>query len=428
MVRITKRFVDRLKPSDQHRDVFYWDDDRKGFGLRCKASGVASYLIQYRNKAGATRRFAFARVGTITPEQARAKATRELAAVADGKDPSAERKKARGAKTFSDLVVSYQSSDGWLRKSLSGRTVDEGRIKRHLLPLLGKRPLEEITRREMQKVFRDIRDGRTATDQPSGKKRGRIRVTGGEGTARRTMGLASAIFSFATKEELIGSNPCQGVVKGRDGTRDTILENAEAYVRLFRALDDPMVPKGAADALRLIALTGARRGEIVGLVWKSVDLRNSRLVLQKHQHKAGHVTGKDKTIMLPSMAQELLAALKAGEPDELVIQSSKKGAKIDLKKIWTKVRASAGLPPDLTIHGLRHTIASHLAMGGASGPQIQAAMGHANIKTSSRYIHFSANRRNELAERAASLATAGLAASRGEPQGVVVRKRFGGDD
>ena len=138
------------------------------------------------------------------------------------------------------------------------------------------------------------------------------------------------------------------------------------------------------------------------------------------------MTGKPKILALPSKAQEILAALPPGKPDELVIRSAKDGSQIDLKKIWVRVRANAGLPTDLTIHGLRHAIASHLAMAGASAPEIQAAMGHANIKTSVRYIHFAEGRKNELAERAASVAAAGLAASRGTQPGEVVKGAFRG--
>jgi integrase len=420
MAKITKRFVDSLKRPTSSRDVFHWDDALKGFGIRIKASGTASYLVQYRTRSGATRRLTIGKVGVETPDEARNSAKQALDLVENGEDPSADRKAQREAKTFDDLVDVYMESDAWKKRTPSAMLIDQGRIDRHLRPLLGKRTVAEISRRDMEKVFRDIRDGRTAMDAPSGKKHGRIRVTGGEGTARRTLGLASAVFSFAVKEELILANPCHGIEKGRDGMRDAIVEDAEAYSRLFKALDDPAISQPAADAIRLIALTGARRGEITGLRWANVDLANGRLVFQPTQHKTGRATGKPKVIPLPTKAQEILAALPAGKADEFVIRSAKIGAQIDLKKVWTRVRASAGLPADLTIHGLRHAIASHLAMAGASAPTIQAAMGHANIKMSVRYVHFAEGRKNELAERAASVATAGLAAPRREKSAEVI--------
>ena len=369
MAKITKRFVDSLKRPTGSSDVFHWDDALKGFGIRLKPSGVASYLVQYRTRSGATRRLTLGKVGVKTPDEARTSAKQALDLVENGADPSTERKAQRHAKTFNDLVEAYFQSDAWTRKSPSARLIDQGRIDRHLRPLLGKRPVAEISRRDMEKVFRDIRDGRTAMDAPSGKKHGRIRVTGGEGTARRTLGLAGALFTFAVKEELTPANPCHGIEKGRDGIREAIVEDAAAYGRLFSALDDPAISRPAADAIRLIALTGARRGEITGLRWGNVDLGNGRLVFQPAQHKTGRATGKPKFIALPSKAQEILAALPQGKPDELVIRSAKNGSPIDLKKVWARVRANAGLPTDLTIHGLRHAIASHLAMARCLGPR-----------------------------------------------------------
>ena len=58
MSKLTKRVVDALRP-DPKRDVFKWDAGDgalKGFGVRVKPSGVASYFVQYRNKEGRTRR------------------------------------------------------------------------------------------------------------------------------------------------------------------------------------------------------------------------------------------------------------------------------------------------------------------------------------------------------------------------------------
>jgi site-specific recombinase XerD len=74
------------------------------------------------------------------------------------------------------------------------------------------------------------------------------------------------------------------------------------------------------------------------------------------------------------------------------------------------VRIEANLPPTLGLHGLRHSVASHLTMGGAQAAQIMTAMGHRQLSTVLRYIHFAENARQTLAERAAAVALAGMAA------------------
>jgi integrase len=152
--------------------------------------------------------------------------------------------------------------------------------------------------------------------------------------------------------------------------------------------------EASRDALRLIALTGTRRGEIVGLRGRHLELARHRIVLAPREHKAGRRTGLPKVISLPVAAVAILVPLAEGiAPDELVIKSTKPGSPISLRKPWVKVRNRAGLAASLTMHGLRHSIGSHLAMDGASGPQIQAALGHANIASTVRYIHFAEARK-----------------------------------
>jgi integrase len=422
-IKLTKRFVDRVRSRPVDREKVHWDAELVRFGLRQKSRrpdgspGALSYVIQYRNREAISRRLTIGSANAITPDQARRMARSVLARVDDPRerhDPAAEKREARETITFRELVDAYLISDAWLTKAASTRAVESGLIARHLVPLLGKRLAREIARRDAEKTFRDIRDGRTAVDRPSGKLRGRVRVTGGVGTARRTLQLASTIFAFAVEQGIIASNPCFGLKLGSSGTRDTIIEDEGGYAALFRALAEleaeRVITKPAANALRLIALTGARRGEILNLRGRHLDLPRQRIVLAAHEHKAGRRTGRPKVIVLPTAAIAILEAIVAGgiEPNEFAIKSARLGAPISLKKPWAKVRECANLPPALTMHGLRHSIGSHLAMDGASGPQIQAALGHATIATSVRYIHFAEARKNALAERAAAVAVAGL--------------------
>ena len=72
------------------------------------------------------------------------------------------------------------------------------------------------------------------------------------------------------------------------------------------------------------------------------------------------------------------------------------------------------------MHGLRHSLASHMAMGGAQAAEIMTALGHSQLSTAQRYVHWAQDTRQAVAERAASVALAGLAASRGEAAADVV--------
>jgi len=350
-IKLTKRNIDRLRacpPMD--KDRFLWDTELSRFGLRQKRQrpggipGALSYVIQYRNREGISRRYTIGKASAITPEEARKIGRGLIARIDDPReryDPAADKAETRTAETFRELTDAYQTSDGWLSKAQSTREVEAGLIVNHLLPLLGKRRAREITRKDMEQAFRDIRDGKTVADRPSGKPRGRIRVRGGIGIARRTLQLASPVFGYGVQEGMISTNPCVGLKLGSSGTRDVIVEDEAEYTALFQAIaaleTERAITKAAADALRLIALTGARRGEIVKLRGRHLELARRRIVFAPHEHKTGRRTGRPKMIALPRAALAILAPLVEGiEPDEMVIKSAKRGASISLKKSWAE--------------------------------------------------------------------------------------------
>src|SRR5215475_5279114 len=106
MPKLTKRVVDTLS-ADPVREYFVWDDELKGFGVRVKPSGVVSFLIQYRNAGGRSRKYTLGQYGRITPEEARQLARQQLAGVARGEDPAKERSDTRAAPTMADLAADY---------------------------------------------------------------------------------------------------------------------------------------------------------------------------------------------------------------------------------------------------------------------------------------------------------------------------------
>ena len=424
MPKIAKRVVDAATPGVKR--YILWDTEFKGFGLLVMPSGIKSYFYQYRTREGRQRRATIGKHGEWTPTEARKKAEDCRRMVRDGHDPLADKRALKEAPTVGEILDAYLESESFKDKAPSTQSVDRGRIERHLRPLLGRKHAHTLSQEDVKRTLNAIGEGKTAKDVKTGK-RGRARVTGGAGTARMSIELLRAIFNWAK----VHPNPCDGIKTGTRGTRETILEDAAAYGRLFATLErmerEWRIRGPVADAIRLIALTGCRRGEAVGLRWQHVDLKQSRIVLPPQSHKTGRKTGKPREIVLPEVAKDIIARQPEASPDDFVFAPTRGNGAIALSKAWRKVRAEADLPPKLGLHGLRHSIASHLAMGGAQAPEIMMAMGHRQLSTAQRYIHFAETSRQLLAERAASVALEGMASvtlhSPSEPSAKKVLKR-----
>src|SRR5689334_3378108 len=105
VARITKRLVDSLEATN--KDLFVWDEDLQGFGLRVWPSGRKSYVVQYRlpglGRRSTARRISLGEHGALTPDQARQLTKRELGKVAQGENPAEDRVRRRAGETVSEL-------------------------------------------------------------------------------------------------------------------------------------------------------------------------------------------------------------------------------------------------------------------------------------------------------------------------------------
>jgi integrase len=412
-MRISKRVVDAAKPGN--KPVFVWDGTLPGFGLLTLPTGTKSFVFQYRTPQGRTRRATVGKVGTLAPDQARDLAERMARRVKEGGDPLDDKRDSRNALTVSALLDLYTASAKYAEKAETTQKTGKGQIERHLKPLLGWRYVEGLGHDDIRRTFAAIRDGKTARVVKTGP-RGLARVTGGEGAARYACRLLRAAFNWAKDEKLTTNDPTSGVDFGQDNEREVVLEAAE-YTRLFAALAtleaDLRLRPAVADAIRVIALTGARLGEIRGLRWQNVDLKQGRIVWPTKRHKTGHKTGKPRIISLPTAAQEIIARQPQGEANEYVFKPTKGQGPIAVGKPWKRIRAESGLARHVGNHGLRHSLATMLAVDGAQAAQLMTSLGHRQMSTTTRYLHFADKARAELAERAAAPALAGIAANKG---------------
>jgi integrase len=384
-MRLNGRNALSLHP-DPSGDIYAWDDDLPGFGLRIKPSGVRSFMVQYRNSSGISRRITIGRFGIVTTEEARALAKGVLADVIKGGDPAAKRLDDRRAISVRELCDAYLAAaekgvilgKGGRPKKASTLYVDRGRIKRHILPLLGNRAVKDLTTPDIVRFMRSVAAGNTAANIKTGF-RGRSIVTGGRGTAARTVGLLGGILSFAVSEGLIAVNPARAINRPADQRREVRLSLTE-FAQLGKALTIAQA-KGenpsAILAIKLLALTGCRRGEVERLTWSELDLPGHCLRL---------ANSKEGRSVRPigQVAIDLLAGSK--REGKFVLPGRGGWFFTGLPKAWRRIVKEAGLD-HLTPHGLRHAYASTAADLGYAEPTIAALLGHATHTMTSRYIH-----------------------------------------
>ena len=355
--------------------------------MRIKPTGVRSFIVQYRNSSRVSRRITLGKVGVLTVEEARTLAKRALADVIKGGDPAEKRSEERKAMTVRQLCHAYvEASDKGLimgkrgqPKKPSTRYVDQGRITRHILPLLGNRLVRDLTTPDIARFMRSVAAGKTADDIKT-CLRGRAIVRGGRGTAARTVGLLGGILSFAVSEGVISVNPARGIKRPADERREVRLSTDE-YKLLGQVLSDAETRgenPAAILAIKLLALTGCRRGEIERLRWSELDLTGRCLRLANSK--------EGRSIRpLGRAAIELISGLRK-EGEFVLSERSISRPFSGLPKAWRRIMAETQLA-NLTPHGLRHAYASVASDLGYAEPTIAALLGHATRTMTGRYIH-----------------------------------------
>src|SRR4051794_16818825 len=186
--RIGLRDVRALGPGAE-----IWDATVPGFGARRQRSEVVSYVLMYRTREGRQRRYTIGRHGAPwTPDSAREKALRLLGEVVNGADPAADKREAREAMTVAELCDLYLADAAAGRlltrrrqaKKTSTLEIDNGRIERHIKPLLGRMAVAAVDRSDIEHFMHSVAEGKTAGQIKTGRF-GLARVTGGKGTATR---------------------------------------------------------------------------------------------------------------------------------------------------------------------------------------------------------------------------------------------------
>lgn len=389
MAKITKRMVEALQRQPD-RDVFAWDSELRGFGVRVKPSGVKTFFIQYRNVEHRTRRLVIGQYGVLTPENARGLARKKLAAVAEGADPSADRHVARASISIKEVCDWYleQAETGRLlgrnRRPIKASTLkmDRSRIETHIKPLLGARLISGLTLHDVEGMQADIAAGKSA----QGRKKGRGgQSTGGAGVASRSISTLRALLGHAARVGVIGRNPAEGVRQLAVGKRERRLSERELHQLGYVMRDAAAAgehPTGLS-AIRLMLLSGFRRMEALALKRSWIN-RDDRCVRFPDTKSGTQVR------ILGEAALNCIDAQGPPNRSSFVFPAdSGDGHFIGVVRVLQRICRKAKLL-DVTPHVLRHTFASIAGDLGFSELTIAALLGHSGRGVTQAYVHLDA--------------------------------------
>jgi integrase len=415
MPKITKRFVDTIRPGPIGRDVFAWDAGDgalKGFGVRVKPSGVASYLIQYRNREGRTRRLVLGRVGELTPDEARKFAADRLRDARKGADPSAERHAARGAITVGEICDLYLT-DAKSRIKASTLAMDRSRIDCHVKPLLGGRAVAGLTQRDIERFQADIAAGKTARPR---RKTGRSgKTTGGRGVAARAVGMLGTILEFAKRHGAVAENPARGVRRFPDNKRRRFLSPDElaALGAAMREAENNGENRTGIAAIRALLLTGCRRNEVLALPWTWLDA-NARCIRFEDSKSGAQIRP------IGAGAAQYMASQPRRKDNPWVFPANHGGGHlIGLPRVLGRLCARAKLK-NVTVHTLRHSFAATAAEIGFSTLTIAGLLGHSVPGVTARYAHVPDGTLLAAADRVSARIAAAL---EGQCEAVIISLR-----
>jgi integrase len=215
------------------RAFLVWDVLQRGLVLHVQPSGYRSYKVIYRFH-NRPRWYHIGAADAVSLAEARRLAAELMLQVIKGQDPAAERRVARGD-IFAELANRYLEEHA--KKKNKSWQQAATLVRRYLLPTWGDLSANTITRSDVRALIGKIN---------------------GPAQANQVLASASAIFTWAVKQELLTNNPCRGVERNATVSRERVLSDAEVPL-FWQAFDEAGFP---GIALQVLLLTGQRPGEV----------------------------------------------------------------------------------------------------------------------------------------------------------------------
>ena len=372
---ITMDTVKRLAPPPKGNAVI-WDSGKgavTGFGVRITAKGAISFVLRYVSD-GRERRMTIGKYPDLTVKVAREMAGDFRAEVSKGGDPLSDRERRRDSPTVANLAVDYMERHATSKASQSAAE-DKSMLNQHILPRLGSVRLAHLTSRDIEKLHLSLKNTPYR--------------------ANRILSLIGKMLRLAVQWKWEDADPSiLGTVKKYPEEKRRRWLSTDELRALTKALD-AHPNQQSADIVRLLILTGARRGEVLAAEWSEFDLARGTWT------KPSHHTKQKRTEHFPlsAAATQLLTELQADANSLYVFPSSTGDVhQGSIKNFWRGIKNTAGLN-DVRIHDLRHTFASHLVSSGHSLEMVGRLLGHTQAHTTHRYAHLADDPLREASDR-----------------------------
>jgi integrase len=417
--KLTKAKVADAQPAESPYQLH--DTEVPGFLLRIEPTGRRSYFLEYRNALGRRLRFRIGAYPAIDPDEARRIARVAAGKVAAGVDPQEQRKVDR-AKTADERkrtlgVFVDEQYEPWAKTHLKSHAENLARIRVDFadymtkpMTALNRWLIEGWRRKELQRGVSPVTVNRTVQRLQGVLSKA---VQWGVLSAHPFAGLKPLKTDRRGRVRYLSAEEEQALRKALDERDQELREQRERFNRwrVIRHLKPlPLRDGDFVDYVRPVVLlalnTGLRRGELLALRWRDVDLGLRMLTVVAASAK----NGQTRRVPLNREATDLLNrwhAQQGGKPEAHVFagQGGVRMARID--SAWRSLRKRASLG-DCRLHDLRHHFASRLVQQGTDLNVVRELLGHSDITMVLRYAHLDPKNLAAAVERVAREPVAGV--------------------
>jgi len=381
--KLTARFVETAKAGA--RRVDHVDGHTRGLMLRVTPTGTKSWAVLYRRRADARkRRYTIGSYPEFSLEEARVAAQDVLARVARGEDPAGKVQHRKEAHTFEQLAEAWVQRHGRPNKTPRALYDDGLMLKREILPAVGAMKANEVSKRDIIQII----------DAVAGR--------GARYRSNRVFALVRSIYRWGVAEDLVNSDPTQGVCpRTVERPRERVLADLET-VQFWRGLDSSPMSASVATILRLALVTGQRIGEVAGMTRAELDLTPSNPIWTQ---SGGRRKNKELTrVPLSPLATVLIGDALARSGQSVYVFPSPSGAGPISAHAATRAlaRARPSLEVDhFRVHDLRRTVATGMAALGINPHTISLVLDHVSVTkgtiTGAVYVKYSFDREKRAA-------------------------------